>query len=57
MARMRMALTARGFEARNPRHWPVLARSAGALFIRSYERGERVHLAMLSRGYDGRLPE
>ena len=26
----------------------------GALFIRSYERGERVHLAMLSRGYDGR---
>ena len=30
-----------------PRHWPVLARSPGALFIRSYERGERVHLAML----------
>ena len=29
---------------------------AGALFIRSYERGERVHLAMLSRGYTGRLP-
>ena len=21
------------------------------------ERGERVHLAMLSRGYDGRLPQ
>ena len=33
-----------------------LARSAGALFIRSYERGERVHLAMLSRGFDGALP-
>ena len=33
-----------------------LARAMGALFIRSYERGERVHLAMLSRGYDGRLP-
>jgi cobalt/nickel transport system permease protein len=33
----------------------VLARGAGALFIRSYERGERVHLAMLSRGYAGRL--
>jgi cobalt/nickel transport system permease protein len=27
------------------------------LFIRSYERGERVHLAMISRGFDGRLPE
>lgn len=51
MRRMRVALTARGFEARNPRHWPVLARSMGALFIRSYERGERVHLAMLSRGH------
>ena len=34
----------------------LLARSAGALFIRSYERGERVHLAMLSRGYTGRMP-
>ena len=33
------------------------ARSAGALFIRSYERGERVHLAMLSRGYTGRMPD
>jgi cobalt/nickel transport system permease protein len=34
----------------------VLARSVGALFLRSYERGERVHLAMVSRGYDGRMP-
>jgi cobalt/nickel transport system permease protein len=34
----------------------VLARSLGALFIRSYERGERVHLAMLARGYDGTMP-
>jgi cobalt/nickel transport system permease protein len=56
MQRMRIARESRGFTARNPAHWPVLARSAGALFIRSYERGERVHLAMLSRGYDGRLP-
>jgi cobalt/nickel transport system permease protein len=53
MARMRVALASRGFDGRDPRHWPVLARTAGALFIRSYERGERVHLAMLSRGYDG----
>jgi len=28
----------------------------GNLFVRSYERGERVHEAMLARGYTGRLP-
>ena len=50
LGRMRRALAARGFEARNPRHWPVLGRAVGALFVRSYERGERVHLAMVSRG-------
>jgi cobalt/nickel transport system permease protein len=52
LRRMRIALESRGFRARDPRHWPVLARSTGALFIRSYERGERVHLAMLARGHD-----
>lgn len=57
MQRMKVARESRGFSARDPRHWPVLARSAGALFIRSYERGERVHLAMLSRGYTGRMPK
>ncbi|MFB7505760.1 cobalt ECF transporter T component CbiQ [Streptomyces broussonetiae] len=51
MRRMRIARASRGFEARGVRHWGVLAKSAGALFIRSYERGERVHLAMVSRGY------
>ena len=56
MARMRVARESRGFTARDIRQWPVLARSAGALFIRSYERGERVHLAMLSRGYTGTMP-
>lgn len=57
MRRMSIARESRGFTARNPRHWPVVARSLGALFIRSYERGERVHLAMVSRGYTGRLPD
>jgi cobalt/nickel transport system permease protein len=56
LQRMKVARESRGFSPRNPKHWPVLARSAGALFIRSYERGERVHLAMLSRGYTGRMP-
>ncbi len=56
MRRMRLARVSRGFEARGVRHWGVLAKSAGALFIRSYERGERVHLAMVSRGYTGTMP-
>lgn len=57
MGRMHTAMRSRGCDPRSPRHWPVLARSLGALFIRSYERGERVHLAMLARGYDGTLPD
>ncbi|WP_419995643.1 cobalt ECF transporter T component CbiQ [Streptomyces boninensis] len=56
MRRMRIARESRGFTARGPRQWGVLAKSAGALFIRSYERGERVHLAMVSRGYAGAMP-
>jgi cobalt/nickel transport system permease protein len=56
MGRMATAMRSRGCDPRSPRHWPALARSLGALFVRSYERGERVHLAMLSRGYDGSLP-
>ncbi len=56
LSRMLTAMRSRGCDPRRPRHWPALARSLGALFIRSYERGERVHLAMLSRGYTGRLP-
>ncbi|MGW2862242.1 cobalt ECF transporter T component CbiQ [Streptomyces sp. SDr-06] len=56
MRRMSIARRSRGFEARGVRSWGVLAKSAGALFIRSYERGERVHLAMVSRGYAGAMP-
>jgi len=56
LSRMLVAMRSRGCDPRSPKHWPTLARAMGALFIRSYERGERVHLAMLSRGYDGRLP-
>jgi cobalt/nickel transport system permease protein len=56
LRRMKVARAARGFEARDVRDTRVLARSIGALFLRSYERGERVYLAMVSRGYDGRMP-
>lgn len=56
LGRMMTAMRSRGCDPRRPRHWPALSRALGALFIRSYERGERIHLAMLSRGYTGRLP-
>ena len=56
MHRMKVARESRGFQATGVGSWPVIAQSAGALFIRSYERGERVHLAMLSRGYTGSMP-
>lgn len=53
MRRMKIARESRAFQGSSLR---VVANSAGALFIRSYERGERVHVAMLSRGYTGQLP-
>lgn len=56
LQRMRIARESRGFRARSLRAWPALAATAGTVFIRSYERGERIHLAMLARGYSGSLP-
>jgi cobalt/nickel transport system permease protein len=51
--RTRTSMAARGFEPRSVLDWKPVAVSAGALFIRSFERSERVHQAMLARGYDG----
>ena len=56
LGRMRIARESRGFDERGIRSWRILAQTVGALFIRSYERGERVYLAMLSRGYTGSMP-
>ena len=57
MRRMRTARLSRGYD---PAWWwetRALAISVGTLFIRSFERGERVYLAMVSRGYRGEMPE
>jgi cobalt/nickel transport system permease protein len=56
MQRMRVARASRGYNARWLWNARAVAASAGTLFIRSYERGERVYLAMASRGYSGALP-
>lgn len=57
MRRMRVAMTARGHDPRWLWQAKPLASAAGALFVRSYERGERVHAAMQARGFTGRMPE
>lgn len=54
--RMRMARLSRGDSPRSLHQAGAIARGVGGLFLRSYERGERVYVAMLSRGYDGRVP-
>lgn len=55
-ARTRVAMRSRGYHPRWLGSAAALGRSIGHLFVRSYERGERVFLAMVSRGYDGRIP-
>jgi cobalt/nickel transport system permease protein len=54
--RMRLARISRGHDPRFLWQARATATGIGALFIRSYERGERVHLAMLSRGWAGEMP-
>jgi cobalt/nickel transport system permease protein len=54
--RMRAALAARAYRPRHLGQVAALGRMVTALFLRSYERGERVYLAMLARGYSGTMP-
>lgn len=56
MKRMKIARESRGYNPRWIWQAKALTQSTGALFIRSYERGERVYLAMEARGYDGSMP-
>jgi cobalt/nickel transport system permease protein len=57
MARMHRSVRVRGFRpATNLATMRTMANCFGMLFIRSFERTERVHEAMLSRGYRGTFP-
>jgi cobalt/nickel transport system permease protein len=56
LARMRVARVSRAHDPRWLWQARALAATAGTLFIRAYERGERVYLAMVSRGWDGAMP-
>ncbi|ADB32625.1 cobalt ABC transporter, inner membrane subunit CbiQ [Kribbella flavida DSM 17836] len=55
--RMRIARESRGYAGGRAGQLTAVAGGVGALFVRSFERGERVHLAMQSRGYTGRMPQ
>lgn len=57
LGRMRMAMRARGYQPRWLGDVKPIATSAGATFVRSYERGERAHAAMLARGFTGTMPD
>jgi cobalt/nickel transport system permease protein len=54
--RMQMARDSRNFGGNRRIIFKTLGNMIGILFIRSYERGERIYAAMLSRGYTGELP-
>lgn len=56
LQRMRIARESRAYAGGSVGHLRAVAAGAGSLFVRSYERGERIHLAMLARGYNGSLP-
>ena len=56
LGRMRQAMTARGHDPRWLWQMRPMASAAGALFVRAYERGERVFSAMTARGYTGEMP-
>ncbi|PSO48780.1 MAG: cobalt ECF transporter T component CbiQ [Actinobacteria bacterium QS_8_72_14] len=56
LTRMRRAMSARGHDPRWLWQIRPLAACVGSLFIRAYERGERVYAAMRSRGYTGAMP-
>jgi cobalt/nickel transport system permease protein len=57
--RMRLARKSRGFKGGrsllDKEAFKVLSNTIGMIFLRSYRRADRVYLALLSRGYEGRV--
>ncbi len=50
LARQRTARVLRGASGHRLAHLPAVAAGVGTVFVRTYERGERVHRAVLVRG-------
>ncbi|MGA9378905.1 MAG: energy-coupling factor transporter transmembrane component T, partial [Phormidium sp.] len=53
---MRRAAVSRNLTGNSGWQRQVIGNMIGALFIRTYERGDRVYQAMLARGYQGVPP-
>lgn len=53
--RMQQAYQSRDIGGSLLRRLKALGNMIGVLFIRSYERGERIYMAMLARGFDGQV--
>lgn len=53
---MLQAARSRNLMSNPKRQRTIIGNMFGSLFIRTYERGERVHQAMLARGYQGLPP-
>jgi cobalt/nickel transport system permease protein len=53
LGRMVQARRSRSFRRTGRLDFSMLAGLIGMLFLRSFERGERVHASMLARGWDG----
>ena len=53
--RMKCARDARSFGGNSKWHIKTIGNIIGMMFIRTYERGERVYVAMVSRGFIGKI--
>jgi cobalt/nickel transport system permease protein len=53
--RMQMSRDSRNFGMNRRNIFRTMGNMVGTLFIRSYERAERIYAAMLSRGYNGEI--
>jgi cobalt/nickel transport system permease protein len=55
LGKMVRARRARTFDRRRTLRWTLLGGLIGILFLRTFERAERVHGAMIARGWTGEL--
>ena len=51
-----LTLASRGYAPRHALQAAAVGRAASVLFLRTHARAERVHMAMLARGFSGSMP-